>query len=249
MMTMLHIADIPAHIFGRSSLRVVDSPSPRAVVAEPMSLWYMVAIMTIAALYLAWLNHWSAKSRNHKLSFKFLGKQRGGYAAKSEHIHPSYRGYARMAAMIGYAVIWLFLIRCVTMHEVDIVQRGANLTLLLGVAVPIIYIFQLSLVWAIGVLTHSRDFCKEVTRLKSVMFTIFTIVATPLLLCFVTGGELWFVPLCYVVGFVLVAIIALYIYESFLLFLSKKVSTLHTFLYLCTVEIFPITLIWGFFNR
>ncbi len=249
MMSMLNIADIPARIFGESSLRVMDSPAQSVVLAEPLSPWYVVAVMTIAALYLAWLNHWNIKGRNHALSFKFLGKQRGGYAAKSEHIHPSYSGYARMAAMVGYAVIWVALIRFATINNIALEQGGVNLTLLLGVAVPLIYVFQLTLVWIIGVLIHSREFRKEVTRLKSVVFTIFTIVATPLLLCFAAGGELWFEPLCYIAGFMLVAIILLYIYESFLLFLSKKVSTLHTFLYLCTVEIFPITLIWGFFTR
>ena len=36
----------------------------------------------------------------------------------------------------------------------------------------------------------------------------------------------------------------LYLKESLNLFISKKISILHWFLYLCTVEIFPVSLLW-----
>jgi len=54
-----------------------------------------------------------------------------------------------------------------------------------------------------------------------------------------TGG-VWF---C-IIAVELAAAAALYLKETLNLFLSKKVSILHWFLYLCTVEVFPVSLLW-----
>ena len=40
------------------------------------------------------------------------------------------------------------------------------------------------------------------------------------------------------------ALLLLYLKESLMLFLSKKISILHWFLYLCAVEIFPVSFVW-----
>ena len=52
-------------------------------------------------------------------------------------------------------------------------------------------------------------------------------------------GDVWF---CIIV-IELLATVFLYLRETLNLFLSKKISILHWILYLCTVEIFPISLI------
>ena len=54
-----------------------------------------------------------------------------------------------------------------------------------------------------------------------------------------TGG-VWF---C-IIAVELAAAAVLYLKETLNLFLSKKVSILHWFLYLCTVEVFPVSLLW-----
>ena len=38
--------------------------------------------------------------------------------------------------------------------------------------------------------------------------------------------------------------VSVYLKESLMLFLSKKISILHWFLYLCAVEIFPVSFVW-----
>ena len=70
------------------------------------------------------------------------------------------------------------------------------------------------------------------------------IVISPALLLFAlcprsTGG-LWF---CIIV-IELIITVGLYLRETLNLFIAKKISILHWFLYLCTVEIFPISLLW-----
>ena len=104
--------------------------------------------------------------------------------------------------------------------------------------------FQLLATRLIGALTLSQPFTSQLVLLKRTYFALAVIVTSPMLLLFAlcprgTGG-IWFT--------VIVAELAitamLYFRETLNLFLSKKISILHWFLYLCTVEIFPISLLW-----
>ncbi len=251
-----YIADIPRHIFGPLSELVADGEVERSadVVLQTQSggnLWYIIALLVVLALYLEWFNQWSIRGANHLRTFKFLGPHRGGYSAKSEEITPSYSEYSRLASMLGYAVVWLALLKVVGLFGVDIstLKNSNNLTLLVAALTPIIYIYQALIIWLISIVTRNQEFRAQILQLKAIIFTIFVMVATPIMLCFSAGGNLWGEWIVYLSGIVSVAVLLLYIYEYFLLFLSKKVSIFHTFLYLCTVEIFPITLIWGYFSR
>ena len=111
--------------------------------------------------------------------------------------------------------------------------------LLFGVA-----LFQIGVLRGAGRLTLSREVTGALLRLKTLVFTVFISLGAPLMLLFVltpsgTGG-IWPALLC-AVGFVLAAVL---LRESLMLFLSKKISILHWFLYLCIVEIFPISFLW-----
>ena len=73
-------------------------------------------------------------------------------------------------------------------------------------------------------------------------FVFATVAAAPLLLIsqVAVGYNSWFVVACVTALLVLI----LYLRESLELFISKKISILHWILYLCTVEIVPLTLLW-----
>ena len=93
-------------------------------------------------------------------------------------------------------------------------------------------------------LTLSQPFIAQLMLLKRTCFALGMILISPPLLLFAlcpqgTGG-VWF---C-IIAVELAAAAALYLKETLNLFLSKKVSILHWFLYLCTVEVFPVSLLW-----
>ena len=70
-----------------------------------------------------------------------------------------------------------------------------------------------------------------------------TLIATPFLALWLLApageGKIWF----WVIIIELVVSLILYLQETLSLFISKKISILHWFLYLCGVEIFPISLL------
>ena len=104
--------------------------------------------------------------------------------------------------------------------------------------------YQMAVVRLAGAVTISQPFISQLVLLKRTYFALGVIVTSPVLLLFAlcprgTGG-VWF---CIII--IELAITAgLYLRETLNLFITKKISILHWFLYLCTVEIFPISLLW-----
>ena len=118
------------------------------------------------------------------------------------------------------------------------------LSLLATLACAGVVFFQLATVRMAGAVTLSQPFISQVVLLKRTYFTLAVIVTSPVLLLFAlcprgTGG-VWF---CIIVIELIVTAI-LYLREVLNLFISKKVSILHWILYLCIVEVFPVSLLW-----
>ena len=128
----------------------------------------------------------------------------------------------------------------------ELLPHGAvlALSLLATLACAGVVLFQLATVRMAGAVTLSQPFISQVILLKRTYFTLAVIVTSPVLLLFAlcprgTGG-VWF---CIIVIELIVTAI-LYLREVLNLFISKKVSILHWILYLCIVEVFPVSLLW-----
>ena len=118
------------------------------------------------------------------------------------------------------------------------------LSLLATAAWCAVVLFQSSLIRISGAITLSQPFTSHLALLRRSYFALAVIITSPTLLLFAlcprgTGG-VWF----FVGAVELIITAVLYLRESFNLFISKKISILHWFLYLCTVEVFPISLLW-----
>lgn len=128
----------------------------------------------------------------------------------------------------------------------DVLSEGAvlALSLLTTLACMAVALFQVTTVRLAGALTLSQPFISQLVLLKRTYFSLAVIVTSPALLLFALcprgTGEVWF----YVIAVELFVTAILYLKETFALFISKKISLLHWILYLCTVEIFPISLLW-----
>ncbi len=129
---------------------------------------------------------------------------------------------------------------------VEMLPHGAVLamSLLATTACAAVAGFQLATVRLAGAVTLSQGFISQLILLKRTYFSLAVIVTSPALLLFALcppgKGGVWF----FVVAAELAITAILYLKEALNLFLSKKISILHWFLYLCTVEVFPISLLW-----
>lgn len=128
----------------------------------------------------------------------------------------------------------------------DTLSHGAVLamSLLATLACTAIVACQAALVRIAGAVTVSQPFVSQLMLLRRTYFALAVIVTSPALLLFALcprgTGNVWFS----VITIELAMTAFLYLKESLNLFISKKISILHWFLYLCTVEIFPVSLLW-----
>lgn len=114
-----------------------------------------------------------------------------------------------------------------------------------------------SFVWAMGwsivvlyladILSRSGTIFRSIFALRSQMLLYSVIYLMPIILLCAFGA---YDSLRFYFALLMVTIFTLvYIIRTFLLFRTKKISILLWILYLCAVEIFPITLAWAFFTR
>ncbi|MFR9534350.1 MAG: DUF4271 domain-containing protein [Rikenellaceae bacterium] len=244
-----HIADIPAYIFGPSSklaegIGEAVTPLSAAETAQA-GVWFILAILALIAHYLMWLNHWSSKGRNHSRLFKLLFYYREDLPTKLTELSPSFKNYTSSGTVISFSVFWLAIATYFSLFA----QLELIIAAMLLSAIFLTYGYQVMLVRLIGKIINDRGFAKPMLQIKGITYTVVGITILPTILCYtLTQGRAHEV-FTYIVGAQLLAIALLYISKTFLFFISKKFSLLHTILYLCAVEIFPISLFWALFNR
>ncbi len=103
---------------------------------------------------------------------------------------------------------------------------------------------QYGMLSVVGAVTRSTAEVASLMHIRLVYFVLATVMVAPVMLMALMGSaaayDLWFKVATVGAGVVVI----LFIRESIKFFIHKKVSILHWFLYLCTVEILPFSLLW-----
>lgn len=124
-----------------------------------------------------------------------------------------------------------------------------GLSLATSLAGALVLLYQYLMLQGAGAITVSRPFILQLLQLRRTYFALIVVCAAPVLLLYILcppdSGSIWLYAL---LAESAVAAI-LYLKESLGLFLSKNFSILLWFLYLCTVELFPISLLWLLLSR
>ncbi len=115
----------------------------------------------------------------------------------------------------------------------------AALSACVGVA-----LFQCGTLYLIGRIVLMHELTTGLIGLKVLCLSVGTLATAPFvllqILCPPNTGMGWFWGAVGVVGLV----VLIFLKESFMLFVTKKVSILHWILYLCAVECLPISFVW-----
>ena len=103
---------------------------------------------------------------------------------------------------------------------------------------------QYAMLAVAGGITRSWSMMAVLLRIRLIYFVLATVIVLPPVLMWQmnggTGGEVWLRVACLAAAVAVVMDVR----ESVTLFNSKKNSILHWILYLCIVEIMPLTLLW-----
>ena len=102
---------------------------------------------------------------------------------------------------------------------------------------------QIALLWVIGGVAMCSDVTSMLLRLRKISFSIFAILCAPSVLLYALSEIGQSKVFLYLIVAEVITFLVIFLYETFVLFVSKKISVLHWILYLCTVELFPVSLI------
>jgi len=113
-------------------------------------------------------------------------------------------------------------------------------TVAVAVAVAVIVAAETAVVAAAGRLTLSRTFTGELLREKRNSLAAVALVAAPLVAMWTGVNPERDRIIVYIIVAVTIICAAMFVIRTFAAFVRQKVSVLVWFLYLCTVEIFPV---------
>ncbi len=155
--------------------------------------------------------------------------------------------YGSLGKLFMLGVCFVGLLVAVTVSRVGIgVPQPMMVYMPFAVAVIFlcIIIVQYLMLGAVGLVTQSYGEVASLMRIRLTYFVLSTVMVSPIVLMALIGSgasaDAWLKVSCVAIGVVVV----LFVRESVEFFISKKVSILHWILYLCTVEILPLSLLW-----
>lgn len=116
-----------------------------------------------------------------------------------------------------------------------------SLTLLAAVVCLCVASYQTLVIRLSAAITLAHSFATQLLFVRRVYFSLGVVIIAPLLLLFALcprgEGDVWFATILLLLALTLL----MYLRETLSLFISQKISILHWFLYLCIVEIFPVS--------
>ena len=237
-----------AALFGEASVTVQP---PQMQTAPPASLTENAAfqsfVLLLAAIYamLLYRNLGDVRTLLDRISRDTATGQR-----LSEE--PGGSGFSRflnIATTIGMLFMGVMAVKygdSLMPSQLETLSHGAvlALSLLATAACYGVVLYQMTVVRLTGAVTLSQPFISQLVLLKRTYFSLGVIVTSPALLLFALcprgTGNVWF---CIII-IELAVTAGLYLRETLNLFIAKKISILHWFLYLCMVQILPISLLW-----
>lgn len=155
-------------------------------------------------------------------------------------------GFLGKLFMLGTAFVAVFATGWAVQHaDSDAVSGHILYTPLAAVgAFFAVVVLQYAVLAGMGAVTRSIATVRTLLRIRLIYFVLATVMAAPVALIAQTAAgtasQVWF-AVCYTL---LAVAVLFFLRESVMLFITKKISILHWFLYLCTIEILPLSLLW-----
>lgn len=236
--------------FGQQSQLV----APRPVVpqlqrlTDELPFQGLVLLLTLLFGLLLYRNPGDMRALVGRVAFERRDSER----TSDESGNAGFTRFLNIALALGFLLAGITAVRLC--DRPDIAQEllrmgdGSTLSLLLALGVGLlfllVYLYGILLLRAVGGVTLTSGFTTQLIRIKRGYAALGAIILAPVILLFALSplgsDTLWAGVLT--AGWLITFL--LYLRETFALFISKKVSILHWILYLCAVEIFPVTLLW-----
>ncbi|MEG1621951.1 MAG: DUF4271 domain-containing protein [Alistipes sp.] len=228
-------------IFGSASTLAVQATAPDSPLSLTDQPLFQGIILMLLLAYMILVHNDIARIHSF-----FNTHSRNNLLFENSNSNPirSFASTFIMGVLFASALTIRFAADTPSIQPFGAVYNTGCVLLLFASLLALVGLFQYGALAFIGWLTLSQEVTEEMIQLKTTLFTFGVIIGAPVLLLFVltpTGsGLIW----SYTLGIEAIFILFIFLKRSLMLFLTKKISILHWFLYLCAIELFPISILW-----
>ena len=212
-----------------------------------LGLFYQCATAAIALLFIFILVHHFTIFRH--LVGSYFSKQ--GSNSDTPLFAAEIKNIKLFTSLVGSLLLSLLIMRLsveswaapafVAFTSLSVWEIGA---ISLG-AILITFLVERLMLYIVGVVSERTDLCNMIWHTKHLYFSILIILLSPMLiLMLLTDGKVAEIAL-YTSVIVCSLSLILFVKETFLLFRTQRFSIFHWFLYLCALEIFPLSLLFA----
>lgn len=229
-----------------SAPRPADRPAPTGNI--PFQCFVLLLAATFAVLIyrnLGDIGSLLGRAFHDSTSRKRLAEESGG---------TGFSRFLHIASTLGLLIAGILAVRFAAplLRELPLdgplapLAPAAPLILALAVSAlgAIIILYQRILLRSVAVITVSQSLVAQLILLKRIYFALTVLIAAPVVFLLILAPRSDATFWNYLLIAESVIAVILYLKESLHLFISKNFSIFHWFLYLCGVELFPLSLIW-----
>ena len=232
-------------VFGSESALALAELSPELYDPAILGGWYQGLSLCVALIFFVCV----AKYLRFMVSFLLSAAGVKLSSRASVHINPAEQTNIEIIMLtVSVLFIPLACVRAFTLYMPEIFDdvESASAVWSLGkwwfFAIVIIFLGEFLTLQLIGFVSEHRRFCKQLLHTKLMNMCIGMAAILPAGLVFLLSPD----PLARTAFFIMATecliLLIIFVKETFLLFVSEKISILHWILYLCALEIFPASL-------
>lgn len=232
-------------LFGTTSRLVVENGNTELSGIASLGSMYQLATGCVALLFIFILVRYFDLFRYLIISSVSKRANRSDIHIYSAEI----KNIEIFTSLIGTTLIALLVMRISVMEEVQhILSPLSSLsawaiggTILTGILATMCG--ERTMLYIIGAMSERNDVCDTIWHIKLLHFSTTILILSPMLiLALLTEGLVAKIALFSSVAVCSISLI-LFIKETFLLFRAQRFSIFHWILYLCALEIFPLSLL------
>lgn len=231
-----------ADLYGPESYPVPGAPLPVPGATPAADTALQAFLLLLGVFYVLLLS-------NH-LGNVYTLFMRATSGTATPHRTPDLRGgsnyipFLNLAVVVGVLFAGILCMRLAAPIAFAAPVPQLALSLAVSAAFAAILLLQTGMLRLAGAVTLQQEFIAELNGVKRTSLALYSILLPPALLCYaltpVGSGATWI----YVILAETAIVLFLFLKESSALFAAKKVSIFHWILYLCIVELFPVSLLW-----
>ena len=231
-------------LFGATS-KLVEQVDDKVVSGVALlGSWYQVATGVVALLFIFILVRYSGPIR------LLLSSLVGGGSRSDLHIFSAeIRNIEIFTSLTGVSLISLLVMRFMVMDRVAaVLDNASDMSAWMVGGLTFAGLFAVifaerGMLYLVGWVSGQAKVCSNMWHIKIIHFSTTIILLTPLIILAVLTEDNIAQFALYGAAAVGIIALILFIKDSFLLFRSQRFSIFHWILYLCALEIFPLSLL------